>query len=416
MDQGIPPFDRDTIPHSAMIDALMAFMPDYIFFKDRASRFLACSGAHARMMGFSDPSQVVGKTDFELFPPDEAQGYYREEQKCMDANTPVINRERRVTTGSGGHVWITEHKLPFTNPSGQVIGLMGISRDVTAVKEGELERERFIAELQQLRGKEQEYLKALRSQMKIAARIQADFLPRQLPEVPGWKLASYFQPALEVAGDFYDAFLLPDGRLCIAVSDICGKGVGAAIFMALVRSLIRALACRTSGADPGETLSVVNDYILRNHHHDGPYMYACAFVGVVDPATGILDYVNAGLPPPCVLRPGSPLVRCERTGPALGIDESARYTSRQTVFQPGDLLFAFSDGVLEARDGEGRFLGRQELYALFDESGTDPDKLTAAVCGRIALHLKGAPLADDITMLALKPEQDRAGRYAYGDV
>lgn len=123
-------------------------------------------------------------------------------------------------------------------------------------------------ERKRLRDQEQAHLMAIRYELDLGRRMQADFLPERLPHIAGWEIAAAFVPAREVAGDFYDAFLLPDQRLVCLLGDVCDKGVGAALFMALTRSLLRAFAEQAvlNGDDPLRAVAMTNEYIARHHH------------------------------------------------------------------------------------------------------------------------------------------------------
>src|SRR5574341_174904 len=162
-------------------------------------------------------------------------------------------------------------------------------------------------EKKRLRDKEQIYLKGLERELEIGREIQASFLPEDLPQPPGWEIAARFQPAREVAGDFYDAFpLAHNERIGLIIADVCDKGVGAALFMALFRSLLRALANqnfsnRAVGTDSRRVLSnraanlkntvtLTNNYIARTHRRAN--MFATLFFGVLDTAAGSLSYIN----------------------------------------------------------------------------------------------------------------------------
>jgi serine phosphatase RsbU (regulator of sigma subunit) len=257
-------------------------------------------------------------------------------------------------------------------------------------------------ELLRLRAKEQEYLSAIKGDLQLARQIQSDFLPQNLPELAGWDLAVHFQPAREVSGDFYDVFLLPDNRTGIVVADVCGKGVGAAIFMALVRSLIRALGGQTVSGDPIETVRFLNDYIMRNHHQDGPYMFATVFYGVLDTDSGVLRYVNAGHPAPVVAAEGHVERHLKRTGPAVGVDLDARYEAADDRLALGDVLFAYTDGVTETQNGHGVLMGRQTLYTVLERSLMTPASLIDSVRREILSHREEQSQSDDITMVVLK--------------
>src|SRR6185295_3398345 len=153
-------------------------------------------------------------------------------------------------------------------------------------------------EKKRLRDKERLYAKSLERELEIGREIQRSFLPEELPRAEGWEIAARFRPARQVAGDFYDAFALPSsGRIGLVVADVCDKGVGAALFMALFRSLVRATATgmaweADAAAGLLRVVRLTNDYIARTHGRSN--MFATLFFGVLDPATGDLAYVNGG--------------------------------------------------------------------------------------------------------------------------
>ena len=165
---------------------------------------------------------------------------------------------------------------------------------------------------------EQEKLfrKALQRELDIGREIQLGFLPETLPVVDGWEIAASLMSAREVAGDFYDAFELPDGNIGLVIADVCDKGVGAALFMTLFRSLIRAAANldyfeQAEKADAPHSaaerlqraISLTNNYIAETHGDSG--MFATLFFGILDPRDGKLIYVNGGHEPPLIIHAGA---------------------------------------------------------------------------------------------------------------
>jgi phosphoserine phosphatase RsbU/P len=258
-----------------------------------------------------------------------------------------------------------------------------------------------------LRDREQVYARSLERELAIGREIQASFLPESLPAVAGWELAARFQPARQVAGDFYDAFALPDGRIGLVVADVCDKGVGAALFMALFRSLVRVLAQRNC-ADPDPdavlagTVASINDYIA--HTHSRANMFATLFLGVLTPASGALRYVNAGHETPLVLEPGALApTRLQPTGPAVGLDAGLPFRVESTRLAPGSLLLAFTDGVTDASRADGRMFGEPRLLELLAAAGgLGAGAVLDRIESALAEHVGAAPRFDDITLLALR--------------
>jgi serine phosphatase RsbU (regulator of sigma subunit) len=257
-----------------------------------------------------------------------------------------------------------------------------------------------------LRDREQLHARALEREIDIARGIQAGFLPDTLPQPEGWQLAACFEPARQVGGDFYDAFALDDERLVLVVADVCDKGVGAALFMALFRSLLRAGAERAlSGCDalPAQLpalLASINDYIARTH--DGANMFATMFVGVLDPADGSLGYVNAGHEAPAIAAPGTGVVRArlEPTGPAVGLLPGMAFGFAHEVLAAGETLLVFTDGVTDARDADGTLFDERRLLPLLAPA-TGADTVVQRVRGAIHAHAAGEAPFDDVTMLAV---------------
>ena len=273
------------------------------------------------------------------------------------------------------------------------------------------------------------YSLALKQELDKGREIQKNFLPLPLPQEAGWELAAYFKPARQVAGDYYDVFQLPGGQLGIVVADVCDKGVGAALFMALFRSLIRIFSGQydvNAGACPGgrlasetplldpaqpapgvaerEALQAVahtNDYVARNHEDLG--MFATLVFGVLDPGSGRLAYINAGHEPLFVLAPsGGVRVRLAHTGPAVGLAPGAVFKIAQAQLAPGETLFGFTDGVPEATTPAGDFFGLARLVALLSQPRASAAALLEAIAAEVKAHTGEADQFDDITMLAVR--------------
>ncbi|MEO8809012.1 MAG: SpoIIE family protein phosphatase [Rhodanobacter sp.] len=257
-----------------------------------------------------------------------------------------------------------------------------------------------------LHDNEQRYARGLEREMDIARDIQAGFLPDRLPEVEGWDMAACFLPARRVGGDFYDAFPLHGGlRIGMVVADVCDKGVGAALFMALFRSLIRAFAERSRflGDDSVEQMRQlidhVNGYIARTH--GSANMFATLFFAILDPGSGKLIYINGGHEPPIISRGAVVRARLDPTGPAVGMLAELEFRVERQSIEPGETLLIYTDGVTDARDHGAAPFSEERLLALLTPSEASAAVAISRIESAVFQHIDGATQFDDITVLAV---------------
>lgn len=268
--------------------------------------------------------------------------------------------------------------------------------------------------------------KALDDELEKGRQIQIDFLPSEIPHVPNLEIATCFHPARQVAGDFYDAFMLPGGYLGLVISDVCDKGVGAALFMALFRSLIRVFSGQTSLYDLSialnhkgledrvdvlsetdldqisalQAVEFTNDYITQNHAQMS--MFATLFFGVYNPSTNSLIYINAGHEPLFLLNSQGVKQKLKPTGPAVGMMANTQFKIKQVQMESGDILLGYTDGVTEARAPNGEFFTLQRLVSLLEKPVHSVHDLLEQIKANLFDHIDDAPQFDDITMLAVQ--------------
>ena len=261
--------------------------------------------------------------------------------------------------------------------------------------------------------REWERMKVIEFELEKGQQIQKDFLPGQLPKVPNWDIAICFQPAGQVAGDFYDVFKMPNGAVGLVIADVCDKGVGSALYMALFRSLIRvfsmqSVADQPEGAQVHESdreivraaVSMTNDYIADNHGDE--CMFATLFFGVLDPLSGELAYINAGHEPLYVISPAGIRTALRSTGPAVGLMPAAQFKIQQIHLDQGDLLLGYTDGVTEARSAEDKIFTRERLQALVGIPGQSANGLLETIKKELFAFIDSEPRNDDVTMLAVQ--------------
>lgn len=255
-------------------------------------------------------------------------------------------------------------------------------------------------------------LSRIDEELAVARRIQELFLPRKLPQPHGWQVAAFSRGAQAIGGDFFDCIELPGGQLGIVVADVCGKGVPAALFVALTRSLLRASSLAPWAFQRGEDMAAedvlagalwfTNDYIATEHGESN--MFITVFYGVLEPATGELSYVNAGHNPPLVFPVGAgPARELESSALPLGIVSGQVYEIARTTLAPGEQLVSFSDGITEAMNLAGEPYGDERLHAtLHAHSGTPALALVETITRLVDEYAAGAPQADDMTLLIIQ--------------
>jgi sigma-B regulation protein RsbU (phosphoserine phosphatase) len=274
------------------------------------------------------------------------------------------------------------------------------------------------------------YSKALDDELEKGKQIQRDFLPDQIPALPGWEIATYFAPAKQVSGDFYDAFLLPGKHLGIVIADVSDKGVGAALYMALIRSLIRVFSGHISlhgfsnfsvnngliesvGPHPAtadqlnalNAVKLTNDYIAHEHGKEG--MFVTLFFGVINPDNGVLAYINAGHEPLFVVNSAGAKQRLKPTGPAVGITPDMKFEIRQVQIEPADILIGYTDGVTEALSADGKFFTKKQLLSVLEQPADSGSDLVNRIKTKVFNHIQNAAPSDDITMLAVQRLQQQ---------
>lgn len=240
---------------------------------------------------------------------------------------------------------------------------------------------------------------SLKGDLEIARDIQLAMLPGSMVRAGDTTIGGVTRPANTVGGDFYDVIVRPDGKIVIALGDVAGKGSPAALLMALLVAMLRTLV--DENLEPAVLIERLNVQVAR---HSPASRFITLFYGVYDPATGGLEYVNAGHLPPIVLRRHGQFERiAEGGGLALGMFDHATYAPQRTVIGVGDLLVLFSDGVTEAENRAGKPFEETGLEAVIAaEMNADPLAIGKAILAAVDAHAGDVRLGDDVTALALK--------------
>jgi PAS domain S-box-containing protein len=327
------------------------------------------------------PEELVGKKCYQMI-----HGTNEPVPGCPHIKTLEI-KESAIADFFEPHLGlhIEQATSPIFNEKGEVVASTHITRDITQRKLAEEERLSHQKVAQEL---------------ATAWRIQASFLPDELPRVAGWQLAATLKPARETSGDFYDVIPLPGGRLGILIADVADKGVGAALYMALARTLIRTYAVEYE-SKPELVLSAANRRLLTDIHFT---MFVTVFYGILDLATGTLMYCNAGHNPPYLLsgQNGDTVHALRRTGIALGVFENMTWKQESVQLAIGDVLLLYTDGITEAQDPQGLFFGDTRwLETVQDNRGRSAQEIQDALIEEVHEFVGDVPQFDDIALMVV---------------
>jgi serine phosphatase RsbU (regulator of sigma subunit) len=273
-------------------------------------------------------------------------------------------------------------------------------------------------------------LAKMSNELEKGQQMQLNFLPPEVLQVPNWEISAFFKPARQVAGDFYDTFPVLDKYVGLVIADVCDKGVGAALFMALFRSLIRIFASQTAmrnfyqtysldssakfdklsdgnyiseltPANILEAVALTNNYVAEHHGDLG--MFATLFFGVLDPQAGELYYINGGHESLFIINSEGKIKQTlNSTGPAVGMMPNMKFKVEQVHLESGDILLGYTDGVTEARALAGEFFTNQKLLDIVTKSGLSVSQLINEINQNLNNHIGEAEQFDDITLIGIQ--------------
>jgi serine phosphatase RsbU (regulator of sigma subunit) len=363
------------------------------------------AGPAGRARRRAGPLETGGgpEPDFDLPPHDPLHAYLLSEAGPVDITRLEFESPALAALHKAGVVMV----IPLIS-SGSLIGLLNLGPRLSergysgedrrllgalagyaapAMRVGQLVRQ------QQVEARNRERIE---QELKVAQLIQQQFLPKSVPDLPSWHVAAFYRPARIVGGDFYDFITLPDGRVMFVVGDVTDKGVPAALVMASTHALLRDAAPRL--ISPGEVLAHVNDLLCV----DIPaHMFVTCLALVLDPATGRLDFANAGHDVPYV-RTGNGVAELRARGMPLGLMPGTEYEEKSFRMQPGDCALLHSDGLAEAHGPDREMFGFPRVAELVGRAGSGEGLIDACLTELSAFTGPGHEQEDDITLVTVQ--------------
>jgi PAS domain S-box-containing protein len=342
------------------------------------------SPQYETILGYPPESKMIDEEHWlRTIHPEDRERVLAEEARTDQTGEP-FKVEYRVIARDGRVVWVRDEATLVRDEEGHPLYWLGVQYDVTEQKREAQERERIEQEL------------------RIARLIQQTLLPKVLPELPGYDVAAYYQPAREVGGDFYDFLELENGRLGLVVGDVTDKGVPAALVMATTRTMLRAAAQRLFS--PEEVLRRANDVLVTDIP---PNMFITCLYAILEPGSGRLVYANAGHDPPYLRRSGGDCEELRATGMPLGLMPGMSYEEKEIVLEAGESVLFYSDGLVEAHDPHGEMFGFPRLQGLVGTHREGGSSLIGFLLSELTRFTgEGWEQEDDITLVTLERSEE----------
>jgi sigma-B regulation protein RsbU (phosphoserine phosphatase) len=398
--------DSETLYHS-----LVENLPQNIFRKDLNERFTFANTRFCQTLG-KPLEEILGKTDFDFYPPELAAKYQKDDQLIMETGKMFEAIEENEPPG-GDKIYVQVVKTPLYSAGGEIIGLQGIFWDITEKRRAEEKVRRTTLELAQSREELRAKNQQMEEDLRMARDIQEAMIPstypcfprNATPETSSFRFQHVYIPTGAVGGDFFNILPLSDTKVGLFICDVMGHGVRSALVTAILRALVEELTRLAS--DPGQLLTQINRDLRAILQQQGSPLYTTAFYMVADLETKLITYANAGHPKPILLRRDTgdaDFLRNNDTKshPALGLFPNATYPSSSCTLHEHDVVLLFTDGAYDVEhDGEIlspewlreqiKSRARMPIKNAFDEILTELKKLNGP-----------GEFTDDVCLLAME--------------
>lgn len=396
--------DRALAEERNLLRNVIDAQPDSIYVKDARGRYLLDNLAHMKRLGATSIEQVTGKTVHDFFPEKIANKFQHDDEAVIKTGQAIVNFQEATTDGSGNKSWLSTTKVPLRNRAGEIIGLVGIGRDITERKRAEEKISLYNEELRAKNGQ-------MEDDMRMASEVQQAFLPQQLTGLlckaakNTLHFYSSYLPTGAVGGDFFHVLRLSDTTAGVFISDVMGHGVRAALVTALQRAMVEELVGVAS--NPGEFLSQINRALLSILRRTGTPLFVSAFYMFVDVSNCEIRYAAAGHPKPLLLRRSEGLVEMlaakdGKSGPALGMFDERKYETSGVRLEQGDLVLLFTDGLFEVEGADGELFDQKKLMEVVREKmKLPPQALSEAIITEIKKFSATGKFSDDVCLLIM---------------
>ncbi len=403
----------------ALYHSLVETLPQNIFRKDRQERFTFANTQFCRVLG-KTLDEILGKTDFDFFPPELAAKYQSDDRRVMETGQPyAIVEENQPPSGSKMYVQVV--KTPLYGADGRITGLQGIFWDITEQRLAEDKIRRVNSLLAQNRKELRIRNRQMQDDLKMAREIQLTMLPQQYPAFPkagpqsesAFRFTHRYLPTGTVGGDFFTISALSEAEAAVFICDVAGHGVRSALVTAMIRALVEEL--KPVASDPGQFLTKLNGDLHSILKHTGTPLLTTAFYLTANWRTGVMRFANAGHPRPLHIQRSKSMVvplmnDIGKSQPALGLFENAIYLTSEIKLVAADLVMLFTDGLFEVINPNGDVYSQQMLVSEVQQRTQLPaQQLFDQLMKTVGDFSAGTGFSDDVCIVGMELEVETSG-------
>ena len=388
-------FNLNNISPRWLFQTMMEHLDEYIYFKDNNSRFLAVSRYLVESCGKSDPSEIIGQTDFEFFDAEHAHEAYEDECKIATGELKELNKEEHILK-EGEHVWVASRKLPLYTRSNYLAGSFGLSRDITEQKELNQELEKNHQRME--------------AELLLARNLQSALIQDSVPTfvnstgASALEIATEYIPSFHLSGDFFSVNKTTSGGAAILIADVMGHGVRAAMVTAMIQIAVNEL--HAYAEQPAEFMMRLNSMMHESMHASGQTIFATASYCYLDLESRQLSYIQAGarhgIYTPADSAQHARIFDGKKIGPALGLLPKVEYAEDYIQLNCQDEIILYTDGVIEAAMNEEEYSEARLLSFLETHRNDDLPLMIAGLIESVQNFTDHKGMEDDVCLIGLR--------------
>jgi len=355
--------EEKLIEEHNLLRTIIDHLPSRIFVKDKKANYLLNNESHLKELGVHSQEEARGKGVSDFYSGERAEQAIKDDKSVLTGSHSILNQEKSNFGPEGKERWSLTTKVPIKNTQGNIVGLVGISHDITQRKKTE----------QELKQRSE----AMEADLLMARQIQQAFIPSKYPTFPKnstpdnsiLAFSHYYQAAASLGGDFFDLIAISDTKCGFFICDVMGHGVRAGLLTAVIRGVVQE-SC-ISAKDSGKVLSEINRNLMPIVAGTGQPIFATAFFAIIDTVEKTLTYSNAGHPAPLLISNSNQTVTrltISDPEPATGLIEDFSYSHQCIAFHAKDTLIGYTDGIIEASNPQGTQFSESKLIEILKKN------------------------------------------------